>query len=193
VPAAPAAPAPRVSPTKLAPPPAVAVHAAAPLAPKLVGWLQKGAAGAETETYARNGVRDPARDGSNGGQWFKDSAGAEWFGKPGKGDAPELDRLGNEQAMSRIYHAASGTFGTIAPDVRAAIVDGRAYLMSRKLPLAPGAPISADQLKRFGEGFVIDAWLANWDIGVPSQLVADVSGRMLRVDGGGGGLFRARG
>ena len=94
--------------------------------------------------------------------------------------------------MSGIYRAASGTFGTVAPEVRAALVDGKPFLMSKKIPLASGT-FTADQVKHFGAGFVIDAWLANWDVGVKGQPAADTSGRVLRIDCGGGGLFRARG
>jgi len=131
--------------------------------------------------------------GSNGGHWFKDSQGADWFGKPGKGDGRDLDRIGNEHAVSRIYRVANGAFGTYAPELRYATVDGRSYLMSKRIPLSDTKTFSNEQMKKFGDGFVIDAWLANWDIGVPWQLVADSSGKVVRIDGGGGGLFRARG
>jgi hypothetical protein len=143
--------------------------------------------------YVRNGVRDPSRDGSNGGQWFKDSAGGDWFGKPGKGDAMQVDRLANEQVVTAIYRVASDTFGTLAPVVRGALVDGKPYMMSQKIALSPATSLTPDQTKRAGDGFVIDAWLANWDIGVAGQLKTDTMGRVVRVDGGGGGLFRARG
>lgn len=166
------------------------VHAAGvplPEAAPVVPWGKRGGA------YVRNGTRDPAKDGSNGGQWFKDSAGGDWFGKPGKGDAHEIDRLGNEHAINRIYHVTADAFGTRAPEQTPAMIDGKPYLMSKKLSLANQQSFGAEQMKRFGDGFVVDAWLANWDIGGSWQLFADASGHMVRIDSGGGGLFRARG
>ena len=144
-------------------------------------------------SFVRNGVRDPSRDGSNGGQWFKDNLGGDWFGKPGKGDPLDMDRMGNEHATAGIYKVAEGAFGTSAPELRVTTIEGKAFLMSKKIPLSESKQFTEEQLKKFGDGFVIDAWLANWDIGGGWQLTADASGKPVRVDGGGAGLFRARG
>ena len=128
---------------------------------------------------------------SDGG--FKDNFGGEWLGKSGKGDAQDVDRLGNEQAAAGIYRLAEGVFGTTAPEVCAATVDGKALLMSKRVVLSDQKQLTEEQLKKFGDGFVIDAWIANWDIGSGWRLTADASGRPVRVDSGGAGLFRVHG
>ena len=127
------------------------------------------------------------------GQGFKDSAGGDWRGKAGRGDAQELDRLGNEHATVAIYRLAESAFGTATPEVRAIEIDGKPFLLAKKIPLDDAATFSDEQLKQFGSGFVIDAWLANWDVGGAWQLTADVSGRPVRTVAGGGGLFRPSG
>ena len=127
------------------------------------------------------------------GEGFKDSAGGEWLGKSGKGDAQELDRLGNEHATAAIYRIAEGAFGTMTPEVRSLRIEGKPYLLARKIPLDDARTFSDDQLQQFGRGFVIDAWLANWDVGGAWQLTADASGRPVRIVASGGGLFRPSG
>ena len=127
------------------------------------------------------------------GAGFKDSAGGDWRGKAGRGDAAELDRLGNEHATVAIYRIAESAFGTAAPEVRAVEIDGKPFLLAKKIPLDDAATFSDEQLKQFGSGFVIDAWLANWDVGGAWQLTADVAGKPVRMVAGGGGLYRASG
>ena len=132
--------------------------------------------------------------GSNGGQWMRDEAGGMWFGKPSKGDALQLDRQANEQAMNDIYRLAGDSFGVAVPETQLATVEGQPMFLSKKLasPIVNSAPSDAARA-HFADGFVIDAWLANWDIGARHQLVVTADGRLPRIDNGGAGLFRARG
>jgi hypothetical protein len=53
--------------------------------------------------------------------------------------------------------------------------------------------LTEQQRVQFGAGFVIDAWLANWDVGAAHNLLSTPEGFILRIDNGGGGLFRALG
>lgn len=128
-----------------------------------------------------------------GAQPFKDASGAEWLGRPGKGDEHDVDRLGNEHVVSAIYRLAESTFGTTAPEVRFAKIDGKPFLLSKKIPLSETKTFTDEQLKRFADGFVIDAWLGSSDAGGAWQISVDAAGRPLRTEGTGGGLFRARG
>ena len=139
-------------------------------------------------TFVRTGAKT-----ASGPRWFKDADGGVWLGKPAKGDEHNLDRIGNEQAAFGIYRLAEGSFGTATPEVQLVKVEGKPLLLSKKVPLSEARSFSEDQLRRFGDGFVIDAWLANWDIGAAWQLAADASGKPVRTEGAGGGLFRTRG
>ena len=133
------------------------------------------------------------RSGGGATTSFKDAGGADWIGKPAPGDDLGRDRTGNDHAIAGIYKLAEPTFGTLAPEVRIGTIEGKAYVLSKKIALGESRPLNDDQLKQFADGFVVDAWLASSNVGGPWQLAVDGFGRPVRIEGGGGGLFRAGG
>jgi len=162
-------------------PAAVAVRAERPAArPALIG-------ASDGNAFVRSAVCP------SGATCFKDASGAEWIGRPASDDDDGRDHAGNEHAISAIYRLAEPTFGTVAPEVRFTKVDGKPYLLSKKIVLGETRSLSDAQLKQFADGFVVDAWLASWNVGGPWQLAVDAFGRPVRIEGSGGGLFRARG
>ena len=129
----------------------------------------------------------------SGATCFKDASGAQWIGKPAPDDVDGLDRTGNDHAIAAIYRLAEPAFGTVVPEVRVTKIDGKSYVLSKKVALGEARPLSDDQLKQFADGFVVDAWLASSNAGGVWQLAVDAMGRPVRIEGGGGGLFRAHG
>lgn len=97
--------------------------------------------------------------GSQGGRWYKDEAGVEYFGKSYGGD---MSRLGAEHAANQIYR----TMGIKAPETHVATVDGKPVLMSKEIKGTDGDKVSVNKLHEAGlaRGFVVDAWLGNRDV-----------------------------
>jgi len=150
---------------------------------------------APSERLATGGDGALVRSGAcpSGATCFKDASGAEWVGRPTPEDDDGRDRAGNEHAIAAIYRLAEPAFGTVAPEVRVAKIDGKPFLLSKRVVLGEPRSLNDAQLKQFADGFVIDAWLASWNVGGVWQLAVDAFGRPVRIDGSGGGLFRARG
>lgn len=130
---------------------------------------------------------DPVRPagGSQGGMWFKDETGAYWFGKHYHGD---LDRMGSEHLTNQIYRK----LGVSAPETKIVKVKGKSWLMSKELSGAQGKELllQSDVL----DGFIYDAWLANWDVVGLSFDNVLVEGQIAhRIDNGGALVWRAQG
>lgn len=126
--------------------------------------------------------------GSNPGGLFQDTAtGEKWYVKfP---SSPEIAR--NEALTAELYRLA----GIDAPEYRLVTVNGRQGIASRfvdglqadKTALVKGA-------EGVAEGFGMDAWLANWDVvGLNFDNMLLNGARVMRVDTGGGLLYRAQG
>jgi hypothetical protein len=125
--------------------------------------------------------------GSQGGKWYQDEHGQQWFGKSYGGNT---DRIEGERLANRIYRE----FGVDAPETRIVEVGGKPTLMSREVP--GEVATSAEDIARTNakDGFVIDAWLANHDVvgtGYDNILVS--GGKATRIDNGGATIWRARG
>ncbi len=101
----------------------------------------------------------------------------------------DKDWLWNEQLADNIYRAA----GLPTPETKIVRVEGTYGHASRILD--GHEPSQEEYARLLKSGFVIDAWLANWDIAAKTDntLVAKSDGKIVRIDNGGALLFRARG
>lgn len=143
--------------------------------------------------------------GSNPSAWFKDKNGAQYLVK----EAKSPDHAFNEVAMNDVYHAA----GVKVPKVTLLKHDnGTMAVVSKRLPdITPlGATehshpvdhaMTPELQAKARAGFGIDALTSNWDaFGLPSDkraasrnMFVDKKGRIVRIDNGGAGAFRAQG
>lgn len=130
---------------------------------------------------------DRPAGGSQGGKWFKDKKGDYWFGKHYDGDT---DRVAGEHLTNQLYKV----FGIKTPETKTVEVDGETYMMSRDVGGSEGSFTSLPKAKGVMEGFVVDAWLANWDVvGLDADNMRIVEGEAYRVDNGGSLIWRAQG
>lgn len=126
--------------------------------------------------------------GGTEGAFYQDTAtGQKWLVKfPGSEDA-----VRNEVLAGRLYQLA----GIEAPELHAITIGGRPALASRIIDgiLEVGG---ADLAKNASvlDGFIADAWLANWDaVGLNFDNIVLVGGRAVRIDVGGSLRYRALG
>lgn len=129
---------------------------------------------------------DRQAGGSQGGAWYRDERGQQWFGKHYNGS---VDRVENEHLASDLYRM----FGVDAPETHIVDVGGKKMLVSREVP---GEIVSTDKLASTNakDGFVMDAWLGNWDsVGTGGDNMLAAEGRVHRVDNGGATIWRAQG
>ena len=130
--------------------------------------------------------------GSNKGGIFEDSTGNQIYVKE-----PKTDLHGdNEVLASALYELA----GVPAVKVRnGELADGTKVTFSEMVPNSNAD--FADKVndpeyrKKVQDGFVVDAWLANWDVAGTGfdNIVSDANDEPVRVDPGGALLFRAQG
>ena len=128
--------------------------------------------------------------GSNGGQWYRDDkTGRKFFVKP----TPTPNHAYNEAAVAAVYRAA----GAHAPNV-AVIVDGKGkpHIISEGIDGLEtlGRPDARQRaVAKLDMG--IDMALSNWDVygGGENTKWDGNTGAAIRLDTGGGGLYRARG
>ena len=126
--------------------------------------------------------------GSNPGGLYRDLQGREHYVKF-IGD----ERAGTEALAARLYQSA----GVNMPRLRLIEMDGRRGLASEIIqgPLVSSSRINPLALNEAREGFVADAWLANWDVVGDDfdNLLWGPGNRAVRVDTGGALTFRAQG
>ena len=128
---------------------------------------------------------DRTAGGSQGGRWYADEAGTNYFGKTYKGDP---DRLGTEQLANSLYHM----FGVSAAENQVVKSGDATMLMSKEMKGAIDAPALGKS--DVADGFIIDAWLANQDVvGAMGDNVLLEGRQSHRVDNGSSFMFRARG
>jgi len=125
--------------------------------------------------------------GSQGGRWFVDKQGRAYFGKTYDGD---LSRMINEHLVNRIYYA----MGVPVAHSILSQYQGKPILLSQEVLNAQLANrknmLETDVL----DHFVIDAWLANWDVvGMSYGNVLNIQGTAVRIDMGGAMFYRAQG
>lgn len=129
---------------------------------------------------------DGTAKGSNEGGLYEDETGKKWYVKFPKD--PSIAK--NEILASKLYQAC----GVDTPHLDSVSKDGKMGVASEwqdGLQKGGAGLSSAGGAK---DGFVIDAWLANWDViglGYDNMLVKD--GKAVRIDPGGALLYRAQG
>ncbi len=128
-----------------------------------------------------------AAGGSQGGKWYKDADGTRYFGKDYKGNA---ERVANEHVTNAIYRE----MGVSAPQTEVHNIDGKQTLMSKAMEGEPAHGAGDLAKTNLSDGFVVDAWLANWDVvGLEYDNVLVQGGEAHRIDNGGALVFRAMG
>lgn len=129
--------------------------------------------------------------GSNEGGFYRDSDGNEYYVK-----VPKSQAHAENEALAAALYELTGT-----PAARTILGEdnGETRIVS---PLIPGAINELrdrlddeDYIKQLRDGFVVDAWLANWDVAglMFDNVMSDEDGNPVRVDPGGALMFRARG
>ena len=127
--------------------------------------------------------------GSTPGALYQDAAGAKHYVK-----WPESDKhVKNELLAMDLYRLA----GVTVPETFATTVDGKFSLASKYIEGITGSGTNPKDLVGTKEGFVADAWLANWDVvGVGSTKydnILGLDGQAYRMDAGGALLYRGTG
>lgn len=130
--------------------------------------------------------------GSNkGGLYLDNESGVSWYIKWPKTD----DHVKNEYLVNLLYRLA----GINVPENRiVTAADGTLGIASKWVdvsePVTDFSKLNPDQLLELHEGFVADAWLANWDVMKSENLHLDkTTGKFIRLDQGGGLKYRAQG
>jgi len=126
--------------------------------------------------------------GSNEGALYQDKNGQKWYCK----FPADQDVVLNEFLANRFYVM----LGLKAPELRLVEKGGKLGIASKWIDgLTKGSAEELAKAPGAKEGFVVDAWLANWDVvGLNNDnLMLDASGRAVRVDAGGSLLYRAQG
>ncbi len=150
--------------------PAPAAKPAASNLPSMDSWIQIG-----------------GQAGSNPGGKFRDADGVEWYCK----FPPDEGHARSEVLAAKLYEAA----GLKSQDAKLVSKGGKVGIASRWVDVKKvGAEGLKDTPGALG-GFVVDAWLANWDVvGMGyDNLQVGSDGRAVRVDAGGSLQYRAQG
>lgn len=141
--------------------------------------------------------------GTQGGKWYLDKAsGDRYFVKSYEHHPEGKNRAATEYIANRIY----AHMGILVPETH--MVGGKVAMKEMKglvkfpYNFGSGKSFSVAQAKTFfgdqsdiKNGFVVDAWLANWDVfGLEFDNVCRTpAGRMMRLDNGGSLFYRAMG
>ena len=129
------------------------------------------------------------RAGSNPGGLFKHrQTGEKWYVKTPKTEA--LAR--NELLAAKLYEAA----GVEGPQLQLIDVEGSVGVASRWVEglLKGREELLSGIVSGIGDGFAVDAWLANWDVvGLEYDNLLVSGSRAIRVDVGGSLFYRAQG
>lgn len=126
--------------------------------------------------------------GSNPGGLFQDTeTGVKWYIKTPVSE----DNARNEVLAAKLYQAA----GLEVPELQLITWQGRASIASKIVDgLESVTPERLAKAKGTGEGFVVDAWLANWDVvGLSFDNLLLRGSQAVRVDTGGALRYRAQG
>ncbi len=100
----------------------------------------------------------------------------------------ERDRVWSEWLACKFYEA----YGVAVPDTMVRIVDGRVAFTSKWVDGENKNYAGEDE--PLENGFIIDAWMANWDIAwAQSQNLLDLTVGKLRIDNGGALFYTATG
>ena len=129
--------------------------------------------------------------GSNPGGFFEDENGVRYYVKTPR----SLSHIESEVLAAELYRM----LGLGVPDIVQGSYQGKPNVVSRLID-EPSRPItgargdgSSQWQAKVIEGFVADAWLANWDAILNDNVRADKNGNPIRVDNGGSMKWRAQG
>ena len=140
-------------------------------------------------TAAPQWVKVGEQIGSTPGALYQDAAGVKHYVK-----SPASDQhVRNELLAMDLYRLA----GVAVPETFATTLDGKVSVASRYIEGLTGSGANPKDLAGTKEGFVADAWLANWDaVGVGSTKydnILGLDGQAYRMDAGGALLYRGAG
>lgn len=129
-----------------------------------------------------------AQTGSNPGGFYEDENGVRHYVKwPKTALHAESEALANalyQLAGISVPKTHTSRDATGATVMTSRIADGRSLDFQNLTPA---------QLEEVKNGFLIDAWLANWDSILDGNIVGNNKGKVTRIDSGGALLFRANG
>jgi 8-oxo-dGTP pyrophosphatase MutT (NUDIX family) len=121
------------------------------------------------------------QEGSNKGAWFTDGKGSDFYVKEGK----TPDHAVSEHIAQQLYALA----GIDTPST--AIIEGDSEGFAGPVILSKHVPDGTVAMK---DGFVIDAWLGNWDVaGLHNDNFLGTPEAAIRIDFGGALRYRAQG
>ncbi len=126
--------------------------------------------------------------GSNVGAKYEAPDGSTWYVKQPQTE----DHILNEVLAAKLYAAA----GVGVPEVQVAKLGGKWGLASR---IVNASALPSNKLAENADvqrGFVVDAWLGNWDVAGQSfdnVMVNHANGQAFRIDVGGSLRYRAKG
>jgi hypothetical protein len=106
------------------------------------------------------------------------------------------DQARNEYLANSLYNKYSDSTG--APKSILKVVDGKVAVLS---PFVSGLKLFNERKNKsdyeaLGKNFVLDAWLANWDVvgtGADNAAISSVDNSVHRLDNGGALIYRAQG
>ena len=127
----------------------------------------------------------PKPGGTVPGGLYEDANGTTWLVK----FVPTPDHARNEVLAAKLYEAA----GVRVPHLEL-VEHGDARFVASKMEKLHSVRLDR-KLNGLMNGFVVDAWLSNWDVvGLEyDNILADREGNAVRVDLGGSLLYRAQG
>ena len=153
-------------------------------------WVLPDSEGIQQESSVRSYGDDEllqigGQMGSAPGGLFASEEGQHYIKFPGE------SRARVEALSAKLYEAA----GVSVPNISLIDFKGETAIKSDWIDnLARMSYQDMSNRKDVRRGFVVDAWLANWDVAGNSQdNIADDNGRSVRLDLGGALLFRAQG
>jgi len=174
----PAAPTP-ATPTPATPTPATPTPAT-PSAPNSQGT--KAPVDVSSWTSSR-----PQSTGSNPATLLTAPDGTQYYTKLPKGTPDDKDRMETEALASELYKLG----GVESADVQMGTRNGQPVTLSRMIQSRmPNSQADQDEALK---GYVVDAWLANWDAPLNDNIKIDSNGNAVRLDVGGSLDFRAQG
>ena len=132
----------------------------------------------------------PQNTGSNPAILLTDPNGTKYYTKlkkPSETIAQAQERMETEVLAGKLYDLA----GIPAADLNMGTNNGEPVMLSRMIQTR--MPHIAGDKAEAQKGFVIDAWLANWDAPLNDNIKIDNNGRAVRLDVGGSLDYRAQG
>ena len=140
-----------------------------------------------TDTWTSS---SPPSTGSNPATMLTDPNGTKYYAKLPKRGEPTLttrERMETEVLAGKLYALA----GIPVADLQMGTYNGEPVMLSRMIQTRmPNGKGDNDKAR---DGFVVDAWLANWDAPLNDNIKVDNNGRPVRLDVGGSLDYRAQG